>query len=321
MHRRMLGLVQPARIVTPGGGQALDDPLHRLHIVVGRAEVPALGKPGAVFEQGLGQAQIAVQRLQHMLPGPGRLRISHYHRQAGVEGTQGVGHQPVGRPIAAADHVAGASGADRDARLGQERRAVGRGHQFRTGLAAAVRVVAAHRLVFTVAPDPFAVLVALVGGDIDDGAHAAGRAGSFEHVHRAHHVGGVGGHRRAVRQAHQRLRRQVQHDLRLAALHGAAHGVEIADVAQGRLQAVGHPRLVEQAGRGGRCQRQALHLGAQRLQPQGQPTALEAGVTGEEDALAVPEVWGHGHGNRAWTAGAATSPAPCSGAPRTYDPV
>ena len=84
------------------------------------------------------------------------------------EGADAVGHQPVGRPVAAADDVAGARRGDRDARLAPGTSARQRaGDQLGAGLARAVGVVAAQRVVFAVGPRPLAVLVALVGGDDD----------------------------------------------------------------------------------------------------------------------------------------------------------
>ena len=54
--------------------------------------------------------------------------------------------------------------------------------------------------------------------------------------------------------------------------------------------AFGHASLAEQAVRLPRLEREAMQLGPELLQPQAQPAALEAGVAGEEDALAAPEI-------------------------------
>ena len=46
---------------------------------------------------------------------------------------------------------------------------------------------------------------------------------------------------------------------------------------------------IEQAGRGRRRQREAQHLGAEPVQQQPQPGALEAGVAGQQHSLVAPE--------------------------------
>src|SRR6185503_931508 len=128
-----------------------------------------------------------------------------------------------------ADHVARARGRDRDAAVGgEERVAVGRGDELRAGLAVAVGIPAALRLVLAVAPFPFAVLVDLVRGHVDRDAHVIGLPYGVEHVHGAHHVGRVRPHRVDVGAPYQRLGRHVDDDL--GALHGErlAHGYGIA---------------------------------------------------------------------------------------------
>ena len=50
------------------------------------------------------------------------------------------------------------------------------------------------------------------------------------------------------------------------------------------------PARREQAGLGGRRQRQAGHPRAEAVQPQAQPGSLEAGVADDEDAPAGPEL-------------------------------
>ena len=74
----------------------------------------------------------------------------------------------------------------------KERTAIGGGYQFGASLAAAVRIVAAHRLMLTVGPVPLLIFVALVAGDDDDGAHAGSVADGFQKVNGAEDVDRVG---------------------------------------------------------------------------------------------------------------------------------
>ncbi len=53
--------------------------------------------------------------------------------------------------------------------------------------------------------------------------------------------------------------------------------------------------LLEEAGRCRRRQRVAGDVGAERLEPEGEPAALEAGMTGHEDATTAPERRDRGH--------------------------
>ena len=89
---------------------------------------------------------------------------------------QDVGNEPVFCPIAAANDVARTSACQRNRVFAmlchvKEGMSVRGGHQLGAAFAAAVRVKPAHRLVFTVAPDPLFVVVALVGGHVDNRPH------------------------------------------------------------------------------------------------------------------------------------------------------
>ena len=59
--------------------------------------------------------QIAAEAIQHVLPGTARFGIAQRQPLARARRVHHVRHQPAGREIAAADDVAGARGADRDA--------------------------------------------------------------------------------------------------------------------------------------------------------------------------------------------------------------
>ena len=250
--------------------------------------------------QCLGQRQVTPQGLQHMLPGANGVGVANFHALVCGEGAQDIGHQPVCRPVAAAQHIAGPCRCHGNtvARMvgGVEvGRAIAGGHQFGASLAVAVGVIAAHGFVLAVAPDPFAVFVALVGGYVHHGAHARRVAHAFQQVHGAHDVRGVGLHRVVVGVAHQGLGRQVQHDLGSRGLHGGLHGGQVTDIADDRGHAFGNAGLRKQTGLGGGGQGVACDLRSHLLQPERQPASLEAGVAGQEDAFAAPELRIHAH--------------------------
>ena len=101
-------------LVDPGARPVAQRPLHQLaHAVVGlelRAEIEGIGLVRAGAEA-LRQAQAAAERLQHVLSGPGGGRVGNADRLAAPKSPHRFGHDPVGRPVAATDHVAGAGNA------------------------------------------------------------------------------------------------------------------------------------------------------------------------------------------------------------------
>ena len=160
---------------------------------------------------------------------------------------------------------------------------------FSAGLAGAVGIVAAERLVLPIGPKPFTILIALVGRDHDDGANAPDPSAAFEHARRADDVRLERFDGRQVRRPNERLRRQMQHDIGLRRSH---RGVERLLVAYISNNALRRPRKA--------CQRREARLRFRRpriacdarpeaRQPSPQPAALEAGVASQEYRLAAPE--------------------------------
>ena len=118
----------------------------------------------AVLPRALGEAQVAAQRVEHVLPRADRVGVADADRRrrpararktSGSRRSSPQSPPPMTLP-ARALATAGASPAPKN------ERAVGGGHQLGAALGARVGVVAAHRLVLAVAPHPLAVLVALV---------------------------------------------------------------------------------------------------------------------------------------------------------------
>ncbi len=170
----------------------------------------------------------------------------------------------------------------------QEGAAVARRDQLGGRLAGAVGIVAAEGIVLAVRIRPLVVAIDLVGRDDDGDADVVEIAQRVEQMRRAHRVGREGRERVAVARPHQRLRREMEDDLRPRRAHrgGGRGGVaQVDDPAGEHSVEVGEP--VQALVRGG--EREPGDVGAEPLQPERQPRALEAGVAGEEDALAAPE--------------------------------
>src|SRR5712691_7081584 len=108
-----------------------------------------------------------------------------------------IRYEAVVCPVSPADDVTGArrgkAGRVRAIRAAPEERAsICSNHEFGTSLAAAVRIVPAHGVVFPIAFILFPVFVALVAGDADHGSDIpATTSRRFEDMHRAHDIGGV----------------------------------------------------------------------------------------------------------------------------------
>ena len=146
----------------------------------------------------------------------------------------------------------------------------------------------AHRIGLAVGPYPLAVLVRLVAGDADHRVDAAEQPRCLHHVDRAHDVGRIGFDRLFVRQANQRLCREMEHDFRACRRHRRLNRVKVAHIANDVRDALGDASRLEQAGLGWGGQCVARHFRAELGEPEREPASLEAGMPGQKDAFALP---------------------------------
>src|SRR6185437_14498957 len=121
-----------------------------------------------------------------MLPRPHRLGPPHFERLAGLPCAHGVRDQPILRPVAAADDVAGARAGHRHTLYGEVRVAIAADDDLARGFAGAVRIVAAERIVFGIGAPLATLAVDLIGGDHHRDAHAVDAAQGVEHIGGAH---------------------------------------------------------------------------------------------------------------------------------------
>ena len=169
----------------------------------------------------------------------------------------------------------------------------GRRDQFRCRLAHRVNVVPAQRVVFPVGIIPLPILVALVAGDDDDGAIQLRPPHGLQQMRGADHVSLERGERFGIRAPHQRLRSQVEDHFRLDPLHGIGQALQMTDIAENLAgKGSGLDDLVE-IGLRGRRQADAPDLGAELLQPKGEPAAFEAGMAGYKHPLAAVKAVKH----------------------------
>ena len=220
-----------------------------------------------------------------MLPRPRCQRIADFDRTALDQRRDAIGHQPVGGPIAPTDDVSGASArqADVRSRPGEEAAAPAIDHQFGGAFAHAVGIVPADRIDLAIAPDRPGIGVAFVRGDDDHRGRTAGRA------HRLQHVGGPDDVRRErfdrafVRQPHQGLCGEMEHDLGLALRDHAVEVGHVENVADMGIDHILDARDLKQRRHGRDIDRIAGDLRAQPVQPERQPASLEAGMAGDQD--------------------------------------
>lgn len=111
------------------------------------------------------------------------------------------------------------------------------GYKLGTGLTVAIRITSAEPIVFTIAPDPFTVLVALVRGDVEHGADRVYLPNSLQQVHRSHDIGAIRLIWIGIGIAHQWLCGHVDNDIEHSATKRAKQMVVVGHVAQNRLDA------------------------------------------------------------------------------------
>src|SRR5271157_2680831 len=92
-----------------------------------------------------------------------------------------------------------------------------------------------------------------------------------------------------VATTHDRLRSHMNNNFGTALGDRTLKSREVANVGANRADGARNPRLLEQVRLSRRIERVAGNLGSERIQPQRQPTSLETGMSGQEDAAALPE--------------------------------
>ena len=126
-----VGLLRPLDHGADGGG-----------LVTLRPEIIGAGQVRR-RPKSLGENHVAAQRLQNVLPGPDGVRPPDLRHFSRLPGAQDIRDQAVARPVAPADHIAGARAGHRHALLGQERLPIAGDADLARGLARRIRIVAA----------------------------------------------------------------------------------------------------------------------------------------------------------------------------------
>jgi len=217
-----------------------------------------------------------------------------------AQGADAIGNEAIFAPVATADNVARPGGGSADYRilgtrsthsglaehvprilLREKRFQISAEDQFRTPFGGAVGIIAAHRVVFPVSPDPFLVFIAFVGGDVDQDFDADGFTDGLKHVDRAADVGVEGQLRFVVGEAYDGLGRQVKDKFRLIFAESFEEMIKIADISMDVCDFLLEFSCFEVIGIAGRIKGITDNFPTKFLQPDGQPRTLKAGVAGD----------------------------------------
>ncbi len=106
-------------------------------------------------------------------------------------------------------------------------------------------------------------------------------------MRRAHDVGGVGFQRMFVGVANERLRREVEDEIRPRAENGFFYCGRIADIGNFVFDKVFNLKLRKNRRRGGGRLRKTVNTGAKLNEPACEPGPFESGVTGKPDGFTL----------------------------------
>ena len=228
-----------------------------------------------------------------MLPRADGLRRTDLNGTTCLEGSDAVGHDAVLCPVTTTDHITGSDTGDGDMVLltivdGIEETATPRtdGNLCST-LTAGVRIIATHGFVFTIAPDLFTVLIALVGGNHHHDPDTVGDTSGLHDVDAAHDIRGVGLDRAFVTESDEGLGSEVEYDLRLVLRKDCLHLLTVADIGPEvglDLLTDARKHVVVFVGIG--IESYADDLCPHLMEPDAEPGALETGMAGDEDPSA-----------------------------------
>src|SRR6266446_5102328 len=155
---------------------------------------------------------------------------------------------------------------------------------------AAVRIQPSKLVLFPVPPIQFLIQVTLVASDDHCDARRTNPPQRIENMDRTEHVGGKRLDRVLIGTAHQRLRREVKHEVRADLPHAPLYLAPITDVDNAVIQPVLEPERLKQVRLRHEIPGQPVDFGAQLEQPRGEPGTLEAGVPDDQYTLAPVDV-------------------------------
>src|SRR5439155_10188522 len=115
--RMATGIVMPFHVRTPAGVKVVGYPRNCFLAGFKGTEVPAAAKRQTILVKMLCYTEVAMDRLQHVLPGPDRMGTPNLNRPVRDQGVEDIRYETVPGPIAAADDVASSRGGKREAVL------------------------------------------------------------------------------------------------------------------------------------------------------------------------------------------------------------
>ena len=152
-----------------------------------------------------------------------------------TQSTNAIGNEAVSAPITATDDITcpGGSGTDGSVKhdtLREKRFLVGVEDQFRAPFGGTIGIMAAHRIVFPVAPDPFPVFIAFIASDVNENFDAGSFADGLKYIDCAADIRIKSQFRFFERETDEGLGSKVKDKFRLIFLEGFDQPIVIADI-------------------------------------------------------------------------------------------
>ena len=218
-----------------------------------------------------------------MLVRTGRMRIADCDLLSIGDGSYTVRNDTVCCKISAADHVSGSCRRYCDPKLLKKSFLVTVCHQFRTGFAVGVRIIAVQFIGLSVSPFPFVISIYFVGCHIQKRFYTFALSHCFQNVHCSHNIGFVGVYGIFVRFSHDRLCSQMKYDLRLCLGKNLLHFLQITDISCDRMHLRFHIQKLKKIWLRRRLQCISGDFRAKLQKKSAEPGALKACMPGHEN--------------------------------------
>ena len=164
------------------------------------------------------------------------------------------------------------------------------GYQLGTGLAVGIGVISVQGVAFPVAILPLPVLINLVRGHIEEGAHTVRQPDTLQHVHGSHNICLIGIHRVLIRIPHNGLGCQMKHHLRPHPFKHVLKSLKIPDITNHAVHHILQPGNFKQAWVCGRLKGIPRHPGPGQGQYPAEPGPLKPGMPCHQYLLSLIKV-------------------------------
>ena len=163
-------------------------------------------------------------------------------------------------------------------------------YQLRATLGIGVGIITIQRVVFPVAPDPFLVVVDLIGGYVEHATYCIAYAHTFQQIYRTHDIGFIGVAWFLVAVTNDGLCREMQHNLRPGVIKPGFERFKIPYITNCALHMLIKAGKRKQVRLCRRLKTITRDLRSGQHQDAAQPTALETRVTCDQHTLTFVKI-------------------------------